>query len=633
MLAAWPRLLGAVILLGSTLSAATASGHAVPATMDPPPNASLDLSPREVVIRFTERVEARPSTLEVLDGGGRSVAPGPAVVDPADPWRYRVALPALPDGAYTVSWRVLSADDGHVTSGAHVFTIGVPGPAPVESGATLRSGAGWRPVARWLVALGGALLLGALVAAPLLGLGPSRGLAGMEALGMTVVAISGTLDLALQDRELGGGRPITGSIQSLLTTAPGLVWLARGALVGLLAILVAARSLRRRPAGGLRRISALVAAALVMAGGLVSHAAAAGDDRWLILGAECLHLLAVASWLGGLVCFATVFWRAGQIAGAVPDAERLMVAIPAFSRLAALAVGILAVTGFLLARLHLADWGELAGTAYGRWVAAKVLVFTAMLALGAWHQGRTAPRARPGAGGRRTDEERVVRVPGTVRLEAALGLVALGLAGILAVTMPPARSGPPPPTGSPGSLDHAAPAGFRHERDLDAARVRLEIAPLRPGPNRIRLAVTDPSGAPLADATAALVQVTPVDAGIGPVTFQLDREAPGVFVAPSAVLGLVGRWSGRLVVQRTNAYDVNDRFELTVAEAHVAHPAGLPDAPARRGAPFDRVTGGVALAAFLMTLAIFLRSRRQLAAAQRFLAHTPMPPAAEPAAR
>jgi hypothetical protein len=141
-----------------------------------------------------------------------------------------------------------------------------------------------------------------------------------------------------------------------------------------------------------------------------------------------------------------------------------------------------------------------------------------------------------------------------------------------------------------------------------------------------------------------MVQVTPVDASVGAVTFQLDRAAPGVFVAPSAALGLVGRWSGRLVVQRTNAYDVNDRFELVVAEAaaaggpHGAHPAsaGQPPesaAPVPRGTPFDRVTAAAALSIAAVTFALVLRSRRRLEAVRRLLIDTPQPPAPAPAPR
>jgi copper transport protein len=630
----------AALLLGSALPASPAGAHAVPATADPASNARLDASPREAVVRFTERVEARPSTLEVLDARGQRVDLGGAAVDPADPWRYRVGLPPLPEGAYTVSWRVLSADDGHVTSGAHAFTVGAVS-SPVgtvgESGSTVRSGAGWRPLARWLVAVGGALLLGALVASPSLGLGGAPWIGGMETLGAIAVAGGGTLDLALQAHALAGGRPLAGVLATLVGTPPGLVWIGRSGLVALL-LLVRALPGSRAPAGpaaGRWWFRVALAASVVMTGGLVSHGAAVPEGRWLALGAEALHLLAMASWVGGLFAFATVFWRTRPAsASGSPDAWTAL-AIPAFSRIAVVAVGSVAVSGLVLARFHLTSWSAMVGTAYGRWLTAKIAVFAAMLALGAWHQMWLAPRLTRALAARETAPEAVLAFRRSVRREATLGLVALGLAGALGVTAPPA----PPAAAPPG----AAPA-FRHERTFDEARVRLEVTPLHPGPNAIRLTVTDPAGRPLADAIAAMVQVTPVDASVGAVTFQLDRAAPGVFVAPSAALGLVGRWSGRLVVQRTNAYDVNDRFELVVAEgaaaggshgAHAANAGQPPEstAPAPRGTPFDRVTAGAALTIAAVTFALVLRSRRRLEAVRRLLIDTPQPPAPAPAPR
>ena len=156
---------------------------------------------------------------------------------------------------------------------------------------------------------------------------------------------------------------------------------------------------------------------------------------------------------------------------------------------------------------------------------------------------------------------------------------------------------------------------------------------MRPGPNAIRLAVTDPGGRPLADATAAMIQVTPADARVGAVTFQLDRAGPGEFVAPAAVLGLVGRWSGRLVIQRSGAYDVNERFELVVSEAPSTHAHDSPTGPARRPLPLDRLSGVVALAVAATTLLLYLRNRRGLRTVRRLLADIPQPPASAPAPR
>jgi copper transport protein len=609
------------ILIGLLAPASRADAHAVPAAMDPAPDARLDTSPPAVVIRFTERVEPHASSLDVLDARGARVSRGDGVVDPENPWRYRVALEPLAPGAYTVSWRVLSADDGHVTSGAHVFTVGIAGPSG-QSGSMVRSGGGWRPLARWLVGLGGALLLGALVGAPVLGLEPARWIRVMEGAGGIAVAVGGTLDLVLQARALAGARSTIGVLTTLLGTPPGLVWIARGGLLVLLGGLLLADSSRF----GVRRLRLVVSLVVVMLGGLVTHGAALADGRWLALAAEMLHLLGVTAWAGGLLAFATVFWRAS--ATGVPGAEvaRLAIAIPAFSGLAGLAVGLLSMSGLFLARLHLGAWSELGGTPYGRWLVAKLAVFLAMLTLAAWHQGWVTPRLTRALGGREISPGAVAGFRRSVRLEAALGVAALGLAGVLGVTAPPVPAIPA------ADAAPAAPA-FRHERVLEEARVRLEITPLRPGPNAIRLSVTDPAGRSLADATAALVQVTPADGSVGPVTFQLDRMGPGEFAAPSAVLGLVGRWNGRLVVQRTNAYDVNDRFELVVAEAATPHVHDVPGMPPPRRKPLDRITVGALLAIAVLTTALFLKSRRQLETARRLLIETPEPPASAPAPR
>jgi copper transport protein len=612
-----------VLGLGAFAADRYAAAHAVPVMTIPAASAVVAEAPREVVIRFSERVDPRASTLEVLDARGQRVDRGDAVVDLRDPWRYQVSLPPLAPGPYTVSWRVLSADDGHVTDGAHVFDVGGTGAAASAPARVTPRGAGLRPFPRWLVAAGGALLLGVGVVRSRLALGaapPGVG-APLELLGGAAVLVGGTADLVLQARDLAGARQLAGVLATLLTTPSGHVWLGRGVLLLLLAGLWWRE--RHGAAPGLwRRVMGVgLASAVVVSGGLVSHSAATIEGRGVALGAEALHLLATALWTGGLLGFATVFWRAPAATPGDAGTQRLVLAIPAFSGHAVLAVGILAVSGLVLARLHLTAWSELVSTAYGRWLAAKLAVFAAMLALGGYHQRRVHRRLRHAVERGASDPGTVRRFRRSLRTEAALGLVALFLAAALGATPPP------------GPLAAEAGPGFRHERAFDEARVRLEVIPLRPGPNTIRLTVTDPAGRPLADAMAAMVQLVPAGGGVGPVTFSLAQTAAGVFATPEAVLGIVGRWDGRLVVQRAGAYDVNDRFELVLAEWAPAHQHGTTPGLARRARPWDGITASVALVATALTLGLFLRSRREWAACRRLLTDTPQPPASAPARR
>src|SRR5262249_56898973 len=89
--------LGVVLLLAAPH---LAFAHAVPVAMAPAANAVVGESPREITIRFSERVEARASSLQVVDTRGRPVDTEPPRVDPADPWLYRLAVPGLEPAPY-----------------------------------------------------------------------------------------------------------------------------------------------------------------------------------------------------------------------------------------------------------------------------------------------------------------------------------------------------------------------------------------------------------------------------------------------------------------------------------------------------------------------------------------------------
>jgi methionine-rich copper-binding protein CopC len=78
--AVWRCLTAASILLCLALPASRAEAHAVPAAMDPAPDARLDAAPPAVVLPH-ERVEPHTAPLEVLDARGTR-GRGEGAVDP-----------------------------------------------------------------------------------------------------------------------------------------------------------------------------------------------------------------------------------------------------------------------------------------------------------------------------------------------------------------------------------------------------------------------------------------------------------------------------------------------------------------------------------------------------------------------
>ncbi len=110
--------------LSLLLCAASAAGaHARLDRAEPRVGSAVATAPQEVSLRFTQKVEAAFSRIEVRDSQGTRVDQGPIRPDNSDPTVLRVGLKPLPAGTYKVHWRVLSSDT-HVTEGHFSFQVG-----------------------------------------------------------------------------------------------------------------------------------------------------------------------------------------------------------------------------------------------------------------------------------------------------------------------------------------------------------------------------------------------------------------------------------------------------------------------------------------------------------------------------
>jgi methionine-rich copper-binding protein CopC len=114
----------AVALLLCTVMAGGArlDAHAFFQHAEPGVGSTMQTSPNEIKIRFSEKIEPASSNIQVFAASGKEVDKRDAHLDRSDPALLRVSLPQLGTGTYKVVWRVVSID-AHVTEGSFSFHI------------------------------------------------------------------------------------------------------------------------------------------------------------------------------------------------------------------------------------------------------------------------------------------------------------------------------------------------------------------------------------------------------------------------------------------------------------------------------------------------------------------------------
>jgi copper resistance protein D len=121
----------------------------------------------------------------------------------------------------------------------------------------------------------------------------------------------------------------------------------------------------------------LVPAMLILASSVVtSHSFSRMEGRAPLVGLTALHLLATASWIGGLPYLLLSMKRISEQGIRIRISQR-------FSRLAQISVAVLFLGGLGMSLVFVGSWNALYGTAYGIMVGTKVVLFVCLLLLGA----------------------------------------------------------------------------------------------------------------------------------------------------------------------------------------------------------------------------------------------------------
>jgi copper transport protein len=558
-------LLALAVAMLAAPSAALA--HATLEDTSPQRGATVKREPGSVVFRFDEPVEGNFGAVRVYDAEGQRVDEGDAFHPGGEGPKLGVHLkPGLPDGSYTATYRVVSAD-GHIVSSGYVFSIGKAGKAPKETVAELVAGGDsgtateiGMGIARGVQYAALAVALGAL-AFLFFAWWPARRLLtdsnepwarASEAFErrlravLLIAAAAGVISAAaaivFEAAEAAGvsaGAALDSTIlREELGTRFGTVW-------GFTALAWVALGAGVVPA--LRRAAPLRVAPLfaplvfiVMEPALSGHPSTQSPGV-LLIPANVFHVAAMSVWLGGLASLVLILPAATRELKA-SDRSRLIAATLAFfSPLALACVAVILLTGIGQAYAYVRHFDNLLDTAYGRAVLIKfVLLVGALIPLGAYNRYRSVPRLERIAAGGEAPGRAGLHLRRALRAEVALLVVVLGVTAALAGYAPATavESGP-----------------FSASAELGPAELEMTVDPARVGSNQVHLYLFDAkSGAQFKRIKELSATATLPDKSIGPLPLEPQLSGPGHYTVQGALLNVAGDWQLE-VMMRVSAFD------------------------------------------------------------------------------
>jgi copper transport protein len=566
--------LGGLSVAFVAVLASPAFAHAVLLQTIPGEGAVLTTPPKMVSLRYNEQVTVNPGAIRVYDAKSNRVDSGTVS---ANGDTVQVAVrPHLADGAYVVTWRVISADT-HPIEGAFTFQVGLAAnaTAPNVTGLAqnlLHNQKGDQTVGvvygilRGTLYAGVALLLGAVAFAAFIWPG-ARGLrrtahllwAGWITVAVVTVGevlIQGVYGAALKFDALFR----TDLIRAVLGTQFGHMSMLRLALlVGVVPLLrLLLRDPLEHPLPSWAKPAAVGFGLVLSLTFALSGHAHTGDYTPIAITGDLFHINAMAVWLGGLAVLAYAVFPGRAV-------EELRDAVPRFSRTAIVCVAALIISGSFQSWRQVRSIHALLTTTYGHTLLVKLTVVAVLVVFGALSRqivgflyptrapeldelrvpvvAGGADNDQPGAGPpddpELDDEDQELdeafeyrRLKRSVIAEVLLGMAVIAVTALL-VNAAPAKV-----AAANRNNNGATGVTLKDPR----VWVDITIAPgVAPGANDVHVTAILPSGAPtnLRGLTATIDYPS---RQIAPLTIPMRLLGPGHYLSPGFTIPFPGNW-------------------------------------------------------------------------------------------
>ncbi|MCY7299979.1 MAG: CopD family protein [Ilumatobacteraceae bacterium] len=447
------------------LPAGRASAHNTLLSSDPADGSSLTAAPTQITWTFNKTVPLETMTVTLIDSSGvRSELSG-STYGAAGDTEVITPLPSLQSGPVSVRWRLVGPD-GHPITGRVDFTLSIeatttaappavvastpattsPPTTSVDDGDGLYS---TPSLVRWLLRYSSYLAIMAIVGILLTtayvwaGAGSRPFLRRILSRSLFATAALAFAQLLVVASDVSG-KPTwasLGSIDAATTTDAGMAFAIR--IVLALSMWVVLFHYHHVHPEVYWTAASLAGAGLLATWAFAGHSS---SMRWPVVGVatDVAHHAAAAAWIAGL---AIVGWIV--IPKTAPNV--LVPAVRRFSRLAAVSVAVLVVTGLAQSMRLIGNPTNLFDNNHGKYLALKMAVLALMLAVANVNRRRVETRL----GDAKTLGRHIGPLRQAIVTEFAIGLAIVAITAAMVVS-PPATSqsgmDAPTETESPGIL-------------------------------------------------------------------------------------------------------------------------------------------------------------------------------------